>query len=63
MSEPSHTIFISYSSLDPRVAETHCVALESRGFQCWLASRDVQGGENFQAAVVRAIRDDQRART
>ncbi len=49
-------IFISFASEDQRVANTLCQALESRGFRCWISSRDILPGENFQIAIVRAIR-------
>jgi hypothetical protein len=49
-------IFISFASEDQRVANTLCQALESRGFKCWISSRDILPGENFQIAIVRAIR-------
>jgi hypothetical protein len=38
------------------VANTLCKALEGRGFSCWIASRNIAPGENFQIAIVRAIR-------
>jgi len=50
------TIFISHSSKDQTVARTLCAALESRGLTCWIASRDVGAGENFQESIVTAIR-------
>jgi hypothetical protein len=50
------TIFISHSSKDQTVARTLCTALESRGLTCWIASRDVGAGENFQESIVSAIR-------
>ena len=50
------TIFLSYASKDQKTAETICQALEGRGFQCWMAARNVHPGENFQEAIVRAIR-------
>jgi hypothetical protein len=49
-------IFISHSSQDRRVAARICDALERLGLGCWLASRDIDPGENFQEAIVRAIR-------
>jgi hypothetical protein len=52
----SAPIFISYSSIDQRIAETICDALQSRGYPCWIACRDVGPGENFQEAIVKAIR-------
>jgi hypothetical protein len=50
------SIFISYAGRDLKTATTICHALEAQGFGCWMASRDVQPGENFQIAIVRAIR-------
>ena len=50
------TIFISHSSKDHAVAQTICAALESRGLTCWIASRDVGAGDNFQESIVTAIR-------
>jgi formylglycine-generating enzyme required for sulfatase activity len=52
-------IFISYSSKDQKSAEAICTAIEHRGFQCWISSRDIGPGENFQTQVVRAIRSAQ----
>ena len=52
----SASIFISFASQDHRVAMTLCQALETRGFKCWISSRDIEPGENFQVAIVRAIR-------
>jgi formylglycine-generating enzyme required for sulfatase activity len=49
-------IFISHSSRDRKMAETISGALERRGFHCWISSRDIGPGENFQEAIVRAIR-------
>jgi hypothetical protein len=53
----SAKIFISFASQDRGVAMTLCSALESRGFKCWISARDIQPGENFQIAIVRAIRE------
>jgi TPR repeat protein len=51
------SIFISHSSKDQKVAASICNALENRGLQCWISSRNVPPGENFQEAIVRAIRE------
>jgi hypothetical protein len=48
-------VFISYSSKDAKIAQTICEALEARGHGCWMASRNVRPGENYQGAIVRAI--------
>ena len=50
------SIFISYAGRDLKTAATLCQALEAAGFACWMASRDIPPGENFQIAIVRAIR-------
>jgi TPR repeat protein len=50
------TVFLSHASKDRKMAETICQAVESRGVQCWMSNRDVHPGENFQEAIVRAIR-------
>jgi hypothetical protein len=52
----SSPIFISYSSFDQKVAETICDALQARGYSCWIACRNIGAGENFQEAIVKAIR-------
>ncbi len=49
-------IFVSFASKDRDVAQTICDALENRGFSCWISSRDIGPGENFQVSIVRAIR-------
>lgn len=50
------TVFVSHSSKDSHVALRICAALEQKGIRCWIASRDINPGENFGAAIVRAIR-------
>jgi hypothetical protein len=49
-------IFVSYSSKDSKVANQICSALEAKGLACWIASRDINPGENFGEAIVNAIR-------
>src|SRR5580698_4337810 len=49
-------IFISHSSRDRQMAQTISAALERRGYRCWISSRDIGPGENFQEAIVHAIR-------
>jgi TIR domain len=52
----SAPIFISYCSIDEKIATTICDALQSRGYPCWISCRNVNPGENFQEAIVKAIR-------
>jgi hypothetical protein len=51
----SAKVFISHASNDGNTAQAICSALESRGLQCWIASRDVGPGENFMESIVHAI--------
>lgn len=49
-------VFISYATSDRKDALAVCAAIERRGVPCWIACRDVQPGENYQEAIVHAIR-------
>lgn len=49
-------IFVSYATADRKQALSVCEALERRGTECWIASRDVAPGENYQESIVRALR-------
>src|SRR6185437_6359182 len=50
-------IFISHSSRDIKKAQAICKALEARGRFCWMSSRDINPGDNYQGSIVRAIRE------
>ena len=50
-------VFVSYSSKDQEAAETICSELESRQLKCWIATRDIDPGDNFQEAITKAIRN------
>ncbi|MBW0007728.1 MAG: TIR domain-containing protein, partial [Sphingomonas sp.] len=49
-------VFISYATADRKEALSICRALESRGTACWISTRDVKPGENYQEAIVHALR-------
>lgn len=49
-------VFISYATADRKEALAVCKAIERRGAKCWISSRDVAPGHNYQEAIVRAIR-------
>lgn len=51
------SVFISHASRDRKVADAICSALESRGFDCWIAFRDVGPGQNFGEEITQAIRN------
>src|SRR5580704_16929516 len=53
----AHDVFISYSSKDKITADAVCATLESHGIRCWIAPRDVKPGEEYAAALVRALHD------
>ncbi len=54
--EPGGWVFISFSSKDLAAAEQIREAIERRGYGCWMSSRDILSGENFQEAIMRALR-------
>lgn len=49
-------VFLSYASANRKRALDVCRAVEGRGIDCWIASRDVAPGENYQDAIVKALR-------
>lgn len=51
-----HEVFISYSTLDKEWADDVCNVLESNGFKCWIAPRDLVPGENYVEAIFEAIK-------
>jgi tetratricopeptide (TPR) repeat protein len=55
-SGPNGPVFVSYATADRKQALAVCKAIESRGTACWIATRDVAPGENYQEAIVRSIR-------
>lgn len=55
MQEIEPQIFISYSSKDDRTAGLLCSTLESQGFNCWIAPRDILSGTDWSAAIIDGI--------
>ena len=51
----THDIFISHVSHDRDVADATCLALEQRGFRCWIAPRDMQPGQDYGQATAGGI--------
>ena len=49
-------VFVSFSSANAKKALDLSKALEGRGVDCWISNRDVAPGENYQEAIVRAIK-------
>jgi hypothetical protein len=55
VSEDDSRIFICYSSKDEAIARGVVEFLEAEGLDCWIASRDVQPGQNYQETIVQAL--------
>jgi hypothetical protein len=53
----AHDVFISFSSADRKLAEKICDDLDSRGIKCWISSRGIRGGQNYQGAIGNALLD------
>jgi hypothetical protein len=51
----AHDVFISYSTKDKIIADAVCAKLEESKIRAWIAPRDVPGGSNFAASIIRAI--------
>jgi len=47
----THDVFISHSAHDRDVADAACIALEQRGFRCWIAPRDLAPGRGHGEAI------------
>lgn len=52
-----HDIFISYSTENADWANALCELIESNGFHCWMAPRDICPGANWGAEIVRGINE------
>ena len=50
-----HELFISHSNKDKALAEELCAELELRGFQCWIAPRNIEPGAEYSQALNAAI--------
>lgn len=48
----AHDIFISYSTKDKQAADAICHALESNGLRCWIAPRNIRGGEEYAKEIM-----------
>lgn len=48
-------VFISFKSQDQTIAENIYDALVNRGISCWISSRDVKPGTNYQDEIPQAI--------
>jgi formylglycine-generating enzyme required for sulfatase activity len=53
----AHEVFISYSQRDKAIADAVCHRIEAAKIRCWIAPRDVSGGENWDDVIVSAINE------
>ncbi len=55
MTQSAAHLFICFSSKDEAVAREVVGFLESEGLKCWISSRDVPPGHNYQETIVHAL--------
>ena len=48
-------VFISFASADQETANRLVDLIEKRGIPCWISSRNIRPGEDYQGAIVQAI--------
>lgn len=48
-------IFISYASADQETANKLVAEIERRGIECWLSSRNIRPGQDYQKEIVNAL--------
>ncbi|MGO8673970.1 MAG: tetratricopeptide repeat protein [Capsulimonadaceae bacterium] len=49
--------FISHSSIDKDTANLVCAALETNGYGCWIAPRDIVAGEHWSESIVSGLEE------
>jgi|SoiMethySBSTD1v2_1073268.scaffolds.fasta_scaffold194350_3 TIR domain-containing protein len=54
-SRMAHDVYISYSHVDKSAADAACATLERAGIRCWIAPRDITPGDEWSAAIIKAI--------
>jgi hypothetical protein len=52
---PLLSAFISHAKADEKKARAIAEGLESRGFKCWIAPRDVKAGRSYGDEIIRGI--------
>jgi len=51
----AHDVYISYSHVDKAAADAACATIERSGVRCWIAPRDITPGDEWSAAIIKAI--------
>ena len=57
MSNPQQAVFLSYASQDVDAARRICDALRSAGIEVWFDQSELRGGDAWDAAIRRQVRD------
>ncbi len=52
----THQVFVSYAKEDQAAAKAVCKHLEKAGIGCWIALRDLQGGQDWAATIAKAVK-------
>ncbi|MTK53109.1 FISUMP domain-containing protein [Paludibacter sp.] len=53
----AHDVFISYSSKNKTTADAICHVLEEHEIRCWIAPRDIVGGQKYGDVIEEAIKN------
>jgi hypothetical protein len=54
-SQPTHEVFISYSTKEKKWADAACAVLERHWIRCWVAPRDITPGTEWGAAIISGL--------
>jgi hypothetical protein len=54
---PKYDVFISYSSLNSKIADTLCYNLENNNIRCWIAHRDIIPGKDYAEAIIEGLNE------
>ena len=54
--ESNRDVFISHSSADSKLAYAMCDYLEEKGIRCWIAPRDIPGGEKYGKSIIMGLK-------
>jgi len=52
-----HDVFISYSSLNSKIADLLCLNLENNNIGCWIAHRDIIPGKEYAEAIIDGLNE------
>ena len=51
------SVFVSHSSKDKAVAGMIVESLENEGISAWIAPRDIPGGSDYGASIMKGLRE------